>query len=83
MKEDKITITKLLNEDELKQIADNLVSGEIDNIIVIYRIKDTNSINWMSSISEWSRTIGEVVIAEMMIKDEWSIQAYNNDSEEE
>ena len=71
MPDDKVTVDKLLSEDDLNELADKIVSGDLDNIIVIYRDKASSKITWMTTIKEWSGIFGTIEMVRTLIKHIW------------
>jgi hypothetical protein len=78
MLEDNVTVKKILDKEALKDIADKIVGEDIDHIIVIYRDIKTHTIQWGTTMDEWSSVIGSIDMANNMIFREW-----HNESKED
>lgn len=81
MTDDKLTIDKLLSEDDLKALAETIVRGDIDNIILIYRDKEEHSIKWNTSVDNWATVFGIMAMVGMLMRNEWSEVAFGGDEE--
>lgn len=79
--EGNVTVQKILDQEELKDIADKIVSEDIDNIILIYRDVKEKSVCWVTTIKQWATIFGSLeMIHELMLED-WEIQRYSDEEE--
>ena len=58
------TIQKILDKEQLKDIADQIVREDIVDIIVIYKDTKDGKLKWKTSTKDCSTMIGEMQIAE-------------------
>lgn len=55
-----LTVKRILDDDKLSQIADKIVSGKIDNILIVYRNIETNTISWDTTSHAYNALIGSI-----------------------
>lgn len=71
MADEKVTVEKLLSEDDLKNLADMIVGDEIDNIIIIYRDKKAEGLRWATTARSWATVFGSMKMAQILMEEEW------------
>ena len=80
--EDKLTVEKILGEDDLKGIADKIVGGEIDNIILVYRDVKGRCIGWDTTIKDWASVFGEMDMANDLMHQRWVTECDEDEGDE-
>ena len=68
---DNLTIKKLLDNDHLKQLADKIISEDIDSLIIIYRDKTDSNMHWDTTIDTYAELFGSLRMADDLIYEEW------------
>lgn len=81
--EGNVTVHKILDNEELKDIADEIISEDVDNIILIYRNTKDKSIHYATTVKEWATVFGSMDMIHALMLDEWENQRYGCEEDEE
>lgn len=77
MGRDDLTIDKLLTQDRRKEIAEKLLKGDIEDVVIVYW--EGSSFTWLSTI-EPSHLIG---VGQILTRDAWEISDRGRETGEE
>ncbi len=78
-----LTVQKILDGEELKDFAEMILSGEIDNLVLIYRNPKDGSVHWATNIKQWSMVFGSLDMAQVLMHEEWENQRWCDEEEVE
>lgn len=76
-----LTVQKILDKEELKDLADKIVSEDIDNIILIYHNVKDNKICYATTVKGWATIFGEMEMIHQAMLDSWEYQSDEEDDE--
>lgn len=78
-----LTVQKILDGEELKDFAEMILSGGIDNLVLIYRSPKDNSVHWATNIKQWAMVFGSLDMAQVLMHEEWENQRWCDEEEVE
>ncbi len=76
VQEDILTVGKILDKEQLKDLADKIVSEDIDNIILVYTDKQNKTVTYATTIKQWAIVFGSLEMVHHLMMEEWEVQRY-------
>lgn len=65
------SIDKILGKEQLKDLAELLVNGGAEDVLVIYKDKETDTLRWATTLDKWVAIIGTLEIGRLNIRAEF------------
>lgn len=70
-----LTVNQLLNDDDKKYITEKILNEDIDDILLIYKDTKTHSIQYATTITDWTIVFGTLDIAGILLKEQFDIDS--------
>ena len=73
------SVTKILDQECLKDLADKIINEDVEEVIVIYHDKADNCLTYGTNIKEWAKVFGSMDMAGELMHEDWIAQRQEDD----
>lgn len=65
--ETNVSVSKILHDDNLRRVADKIISGDIERVVIIYRDKKDKRVDFDTTIDNYAEILGMMDIGMSLV----------------